>query len=105
MFLEVHTSFSNRQDAERIAHILVKERLAACVNILDMHSIYPWKGKIESESEALVIFKTLENIYPALESRLKELHPYEVPMITALAIQTGSESYLAWLEQNLAKEE
>lgn len=105
MFLEVHTSFSGREDAQRVAHILVSERLAACANILDTHSIYPWKGKIESTGEVLVIFKTKENKYPALQARLTELHPYEVPMITALTIQAGSKSYLAWLERSLAKEE
>lgn len=104
-FLAVHTSFSNRTDAERVSRILVNEKLAACVNILPAHSIYHWKGSVEAENEVLVILKTDEETYPALERRILELHPYEVPMIVATPICSGSKSYLAWISQSLAKEE
>lgn len=104
-FLVVHTSFSNKRDAVHASRILVEERLAACANILPAQSIYRWKGELEEEDEVIVILKTNEETYPVLEERLKDLHPYEVPMIVALGVQAGSKSYLAWLAESLAKEE
>lgn len=103
--LAVHTSFSNRRDAVRVSRILVEEKLAACANILPAQSIYRWKEKVEEEDEVIVILKTDDKNYPALEARLTELHPYEVPMIVAYRVQAGSKSYLAWLAESLAKEE
>lgn len=100
-FFSVHTSFSNRQDAARLSKIIVEKRLAACANLLPANSIYRWKGKLECEDEVLVIFKTDKKTYPALEKELAELHPYQIPMIVALPIQAGSESYVAWLSENL----
>lgn len=102
-FLAVHTSFPNKADAQRVSRILIEEKLAACANILTARSIYHWKGKIEDENEVFVILKTDEDTYPTLERRLLELHPYEVPMIVALAVQTGSKSYLAWLSKALQR--
>jgi periplasmic divalent cation tolerance protein len=104
-FLAVHTSFSNRMDAVRVSTILVEEKLAACANILSAQSIYRWKEEVEEEDELIVILKTDETSYPALEERLTELHSYEVPMIVAHRVQAGSKSYLAWLTESLAKEE
>lgn len=103
-FLEVHTSFGNEVDARRITKMLIEERLAACANVFHAYSIYHWKGRIEDEDEVLVILKTDTEHYPALEQRLQSIHPYEIPMIVALPIQTGIESYLCWLSENLAKE-
>jgi len=103
-FLSVHTSFSKKADAERVSRILIENKLAACVNILPARSMYRWKDKVEEEDEVIAIFKTDEKTYPALERRLTELHPYEVPMIVALPIQAGSTNYLAWLKQSLLSE-
>ena len=102
--LAVHTSFSNRTDAVRVSRILVEEKLAACANILPAQSIYRWKEKVEEEDEVIVILKTDDTNYPALEARLTKLHPYEVPMIVAHRIQAGSKSYLAWLAESLTEE-
>jgi periplasmic divalent cation tolerance protein len=102
-FLAVHTSFSNMTDAERVSRILIEEKLAACANILPAHSIYRWHERIKDEDEVFVILKTDEDTYPALERRILELHPYEVPMITATSISAGSKSYLAWLSKALQR--
>lgn len=104
-FLSVHTSFSKKTDAERVSRILIENKLAACVNILPARSIYRWKGKVEEEDKVIAIFKTDEKTYPALERRLTELHPYQVPMIVAHTIQAGSESYLTWLSESLVNKE
>ena len=87
--------------AERIAETLVGERLAACVNIMPgLTSVYRWQGKIEHDSELLLLIKTREAIYSLLEARIGELHPYQVPEIIALPILTGSTPYLDWLTDN-----
>ncbi len=84
--------------AERIAEIVVGERLAACVNIAPgLTSIYRWQGQIQRDSEALLLIKTREAFYSVLEARIRELHPYQIPEIIALPIQTGSAAYLDWI--------
>lgn len=87
--------------AARLAETLVAERLAACVNQLaGVESVYRWQGKVERSTEVLLLIKTPSVRYPALEARLKELHPYEVPEIIALPIEAGSAPYLKWLDDN-----
>lgn len=84
--------------AERIAETLVVERLAACVNIVPgLTSIYRWQNQVERAAELLLLIKTREVVYSLLEARIRELHPYEVPEIVALPIQTGLADYLGWL--------
>lgn len=98
--LIVFSTFPDAGTARSIGRALVEEKLAACVNVLpQIESIYRWKGKIESASEVLVLIKTSTWTYDRLEARLRELHPYEVPEVIALRIQTGSSAYLNWLEQ------
>jgi periplasmic divalent cation tolerance protein len=89
--------------ASRIASTLVEERLASCVNRLPrMVSSYWWKGKVETDTEALLIIKTSERLLPRLSQRIHELHPAELPEVITLPITGGSERYLEWLGQNLA---
>lgn len=84
--------------AAALARALVTERLAACVNRLPgVRSTYRWQGELHDEAEVLLIAKTTAAGYPALERRIRELHPYEVPEIVALSIEHGSAPYLAWL--------
>jgi len=81
-----------------IARILVGEGLAACVNRLPaVTSVYRWEGRVCEQSEPLLLIKTTQARYEALELRLKALHPYEVPEIIAIPVVAGSGQYLAWL--------
>jgi periplasmic divalent cation tolerance protein len=81
-----------------IARVLVKEDLAACVNrVPGVTSLYQWQGRICEDREQLLLIKTTPARYPAMEMRLKSLHPYEIPEIIAIPIVTGSSQYLAWL--------
>ena len=90
-------------EAAEIAHALVEERLAACVNILSpVRSIYRWEGKIWDEKEWLLIMKTQKRKFEELEKKVKSLHSYSVPEIIVLPIVEGSASYLKWLEENTA---
>jgi periplasmic divalent cation tolerance protein len=86
--------------ARQIATTLVEEDLAACVNVLPgVQSIYRWKGGVEHDAETLLIIKTTAQRYPALETRVQALHPYELPEIIAVPIAAGLQGYLDWLER------
>ena len=98
----VLTTCASEQDAERLAHALVGEQLAACVNVVpQIRSFYRWKGELETAGEFLLIIKTSRDLFDALKLELERLHPYEVPEVLALPIVAGGENYLNWLGQNL----
>ncbi len=87
--------------SERIATAIVDEQLAACVNILPkLTSVYRWEGQVQQDSEQLLLIKTCDAVYPALEARIHELHSYDVPEIIALPIQKGLTEYLDWITEN-----
>lgn len=89
--------------AARIAHALVEERLAACVNrVPGIASSYRWQGQIHEDAEVLLLIKTTRERFEALRERLIELHPYEVPELIALDIADGSAVYLDWLARETA---
>jgi periplasmic divalent cation tolerance protein len=91
---------SSEDEAAKIAKTLVGARLAGCVNIIkDIRSIYAWEGKVEDESEVLMIAKTQKALFNNLIKKVKELHSYTVPEIIALPIIDGSEDYLKWLRE------
>ncbi len=86
--------------AESIARSLVEKRLAACVQIVDpIRSIYRWQGKIEEETEVLLLLKSRRDLLPSIAGLLDELHPYDVPELIATPIVGGSTAYLSWLEE------
>jgi periplasmic divalent cation tolerance protein len=85
--------------AERLANDLVAEHLAACVNILPgITSIYPWEGKIENSREHLLLIKSRESAYAALEASIRKSHPYELPEIISVPFQQGQSDYLKWID-------
>lgn len=89
--------------AEDLAKRLVASRLAACVNILPgLTSVYEWKGEVESETELLLLAKTTEASYPALENTLRQAHPYELPEIVCVPIVAGLRGYLEWIEDSIS---
>lgn len=89
--------------AGRIAKALVDERLAACVNeIPGLTSTYRWEGRVHRDAEVLLLIKTTQDQWPALETRLKELHPYELPELIVLPVCGVNAAYLDWLRQNAA---
>lgn len=85
--------------AEQIAQALVTEHLAACVNILPIaKSIYFWRGQVESATEHLLMVKSTVHAYPAIEARIRALHPYELPEVIAVPIAGGLADYLSWID-------
>jgi len=102
-FVVVLVTCGSEEEASKIAHALVDERLAACANIISpIRSIYRWQGKILDEREWLLVVKTQETRFQDLEKRVKSLHSYQVPEIISLPILAGSLSYLNWLEETTA---
>ena len=98
----VLTSFPDADVAKRIASRLVEEKLAACVSLLPgAHSVYAWKGGVESAEECLALVKTHSGRYCELERRLVELHPYDVPEVLAIDIAAGAPAYVKWLGESL----
>ena len=96
-FVFIYSTFGSVADAERAAEALVRERLAACVNIHGgMRSVYEWKGAVEKEDEVAAFIKTRAVLKERVMARLRELHPYEVPAMLVLPISGGNEDYLEW---------
>lgn len=96
--LLVLTNLPDRAAAERIADLLVEQRLAACVNVLaPCRSVYRWKGTLQHDEEHPVLIKTTAQRYAALEQALRAAHPYELPEIVALPIERGLPAYLDWV--------
>jgi periplasmic divalent cation tolerance protein len=92
----------SREEAARLADMLVGARLAACVQILpEMESIYHWQGKVERAPEVLLLAKTTESNFAALEAAVRSLHSYETPEIIALPVTAASAPYLEWLTANV----
>jgi periplasmic divalent cation tolerance protein len=93
----------DHESATALAEAVVGEGLAACVNILPgVTSVYRWQGKVESGDELLLLIKTSEQTYAALEDRIAGLHPYELPEIIAVPIEAGLHDYLNWIDESVA---
>lgn len=93
---------ANGEEAARLADLLIGAHLAACVQILpEMESVYRWEGKIERQSEILLLAKTARSKFEDLEREVRALHSYETPEIIALPIVAGSTPYLEWLTASL----
>jgi periplasmic divalent cation tolerance protein len=100
----VFITSANRQEAEKIARLLVEEKLAACVQILpEIISFYRWREEIIQDREVLLLCKTTEENFGELEKTVRVNHSYEIPEIVAIPASLGSEPYLNWLAENTAK--
>jgi periplasmic divalent cation tolerance protein len=101
-FQIVLSTCGDRETAERIAHRLVEQRLAACVNILPgVQSVYRWQGAIQADPEVLMLIKTKAPLIQEVQSTIASLHSYEVPEFLVLPVLGGSDAYMAWLGSSL----
>lgn len=92
----------DEETAINIAENIVAQRLAACVNVLPaVYSIYHWQDNVESAKENIIIIKTLHEKYSSLEKVITSLHPYEVPEIIAIKINSGLPEYLNWIKSSI----
>jgi periplasmic divalent cation tolerance protein len=92
------TTINNRKKAKFIARELIKGKLAACINIIDIDSIYKWEGKIITEEEFLLMIKTKKYKFKSLKEKILELHPYQLPELIAFEIKNGYKKYLNWID-------
>lgn len=92
------TNLPDVASAEKLAHYLINERAAACVNQLaPCTSTYRWRNKIETATEVPLLIKTTQGAYPRLEKLIREVHPYELPEIIAVLVTAGLPAYLDWI--------
>jgi periplasmic divalent cation tolerance protein len=100
----VLTTAASDEEAGRLAHALVEERLIACASIVpSVRSIYRWEGQIEDSTEALLVIKTSAEQLPAVQTRLLALHSYQTPEFLVLPVESGSAGYLDWLLASVRK--
>jgi periplasmic divalent cation tolerance protein len=95
----VYITAKDEEEANRIGQALVGEKLAACVNIHPIRSIFRWQGKISQEDEMAILAKTRAELVDEVMSRVKELHSYEVPCIIVLPLEKGNPDFLEWISQ------
>ncbi|NIM25485.1 MAG: divalent cation tolerance protein CutA [Nitrososphaeria archaeon] len=91
------STFPDKKSITKIANDVVKSKLAACVNITKISSIYAWQGKIENTPEYLALFKTTTKNKKTLIEKIKSVHPYDVPEIAEIDVDSINKPYLDWL--------
>lgn len=100
----VLTTFENEQQAKPVIEEIIRSKLAACVQEMKIISHYTWKGKLCHDDEDLVLFKTRKKLYPELEKKLTEIHPYEAAEILYIDAEYGSEAYFAWIDEQVGRD-
>lgn len=95
----VSTTVDTEDAAKTLARKLVAARLAACVQILPIHSVYRWRGEVEEAAERLLLIKTRAAMFEQIAEAIRAAHPYDVPEIVMTGIAAGADSYLAWLAE------
>ncbi|QKF76346.1 divalent-cation tolerance protein CutA [Arcobacter defluvii] len=96
----VQTTCSSKEEAKNIAKILIEEKLAACVQLSEIESLYNWKEKFCSDNETLLNIKTRKDNFDKIKSKILELHSYDLPEIIQLDIANASEEYLKFIGEN-----
>ena len=92
------TTTPSRDEAAKIAKLLIDEKLAACVQLLPIESFYVWEGKTRNEAEMLLLAKTRTALFEAAITRIKGVHSYTVPEIVALPFAAGFDGYFQWID-------
>jgi periplasmic divalent cation tolerance protein len=103
MGIVIISTYPNKKSIDKIANIVVEKRLAACVNYTKITSVYTWKEKIENTEEFLALFKTTEKTKKLLKEEIEKTHPYQVPEIAELKMDSINASYQNWLVDSTRK--
>jgi periplasmic divalent cation tolerance protein len=93
----IYTTCRNPEEARRIGKVVVEKRLAGCVNIWPIESIYSWKGEIKEDDEAVLLIKTIESKVAEIESLILQNHSYSAPIIAVINIHRINRIYKEWL--------
>jgi periplasmic divalent cation tolerance protein len=103
-YIQISTTTKTKKEAQKIAHYLVEQKLAACVQITGpIESTYRWRGTVETAKEWLCLIKTRDDLFNKVQTAIKKLHSYETPEIIAIPIVKGSKEYLNWMDDELNK--
>jgi periplasmic divalent cation tolerance protein len=103
-FVIAFSTFPDKETAQKIARELVENAIVACANLVPLvESIYFWNEKVETSTEVFAIFKMTVTRYAEFESRLRKLHPYDVPEIVRLNIAEGTPDYLRWVGESCSR--
>lgn len=103
MFIIIFVTVSHKKEAKNIAQQLIKNKLAACVNIVEkIESLFCWQGKVDQAKEALLIVKSKKEKLAKIIKLVKSLHSYDVPEIIALPVIGGYKPYLNWINESLS---
>ncbi len=97
----IYVTCSSLEEARKIGRKLVEDRLAACVNIFPVNSIYYWEGEVRGALEFALIIKTLEEKYGEVEKAVKEMHSYENPCIVCFDVSKASREFVEWIESTV----
>ncbi len=103
MGIVIISTYPDKKSVDKIANIVVKKRLAACINYTKITSVYTWKGKMENTEEFLTLFKTTEKTKKLLKEEIEKMHPYQVPEIAELKMDSINTSYQNWLVDSTRK--
>jgi periplasmic divalent cation tolerance protein len=98
----VFVTCETREQAEKIAESVVKEKLAACVNVVPgVRSCYVWEGKLTWSEEVLCLMKSTRGRFDQLQDRVKSLHSYSVPEIAAVTFEDMFNKYADWIDEGV----
>ena len=97
----VTTTLPDQTGALELARALVEARLAACVHVIPITSVYRWEGRLEEQAEWACHIKTTVERAPELYAQIRSLHPYQVPEILTLAVREGDPGYLGWVGESV----
>ena len=100
MGIIIISTYPDKKSISKIANVVVNRRLAACVNYTKINSVYTWNGKLERTEEFMALFKTTKKAKQALREEIAKSHPYQVPEIVELRMDSVNALYLDWLEDS-----
>jgi periplasmic divalent cation tolerance protein len=95
------TTCPTHEEAKALALKIVREKLAACVQLSAVTSCYTWKGTIHQEPEIRLLIKTKTSLYQAVEAFILQNHGYEIPEVVQIPVTGGSDAYLGWMDDNI----
>ena len=99
----IQTSTNKRKEAKYIASVLIKDKLAACIQILKVESLYMWKEKVENEKEFVLTIKTTKSNFKKIKKIIKKIHTYDLPEIISFKVKKSSKEYIEYIYKNVKK--
>ena len=103
MGIVIVSTYPDKKSISKVANTVVHKRLAACVNYTKINSVYTWEGRIENTEEFLALFKTTKKTKRLLKKEIANTHPYQVPEIVELRMDSVNKSYLDWLMDSTSR--